>query len=98
MNYITRLELENGILKSWVKLLKEYTNSSKFHYPDEMMNTNDLRLRFSELDGLLESVEDAVKFCPNYDCEKHGKITAFSMCGKCGTETELLIDALSDPC
>ena len=97
MNYITRLEIENGIMKAGLKRIADYANSSKFGYPDNHMNVEDLRLRLREINGELDDADQAGRFCPNYDCAKHAKETAFHVCGKCGTGTEWLRDAIADP-
>jgi len=96
MNYITRLEIENGILKAGLKRIEDYASSSKFSYPDNHMNVNDLTLRISEINSDLDNADDALRFCPHYDCAKHGKPTAFHVCGVCGTDTMLEIDRLND--
>jgi hypothetical protein len=74
--------------------LREYAD--RFH-PNDVMNIQDLNLRLREIETDLDFFEDHVQFCPNYDCKKHGQPTAFHKCGKCGTETEYLADALADP-
>jgi hypothetical protein len=96
MNYILRLELENSLMKAGFKLLEDYANSSKFGYPDNHMNVEDLRLRLREISTSVEDAEDAARFCPNYDCESHQKQVAWHVCGKCDTETELWLDMVRD--
>lgn len=48
MNHITRLQLENEMLKNWIKELATYAMSEKFR-SDPMMNTGDIRLRLTQL-------------------------------------------------
>jgi hypothetical protein len=97
MNYILQLEVKHKIMRDGLKRLREYADSSKFNYPDNHMNVEDLRLRLREIETDLDFFEDHVQFCPNYDCKKHGQPTAFNQCGKCGTETELLIEQNNSP-
>jgi hypothetical protein len=97
MNYILQLELKNKIMREGLKRLRDYADCGKFNYPDDHMNIQDLRLRLAEIESEIDNFEDTARFCPNYDCGKHGVAVSWTVCGNCGTETELLIDALNDP-
>jgi hypothetical protein len=97
MNYILQLELKTTIMAVHIAEITDYLNSSKFDWPDDHVNVNDLRLRLKELQNALNEPERSLRLCPNYDCDDHGKGVAWHTCGKCGTDTVLADDVLSDP-
>jgi hypothetical protein len=49
MNYIKKLEKEQRVLKEMLIELKDYCLSSKFHWPNDCVNKNDILGRISNL-------------------------------------------------
>ena len=57
MNHIKKLQKQNRIYEDDINELKRYLQSSKFHWPENHVNVNDIFLRLSEMDSKLNDLD-----------------------------------------